>query len=247
MPLEVREAQEKLLPAGTTLWGVLEHLDEYWKHEGTLHNYYCTEEYSKVQAVAGRKRTSVLDQLVSVLAKDLDDQEVGDGAMEDLVSNVRGLVGHGGVIVVGGGYLGQKARPGSKYTPVVQAILKKLSQHFRIVVVDEYLTSKMCNRCETRMTPTSSRGFYCSSCNKEVNRDQNAAKNIEAVFRALAAGLRRPKYLSRANQAPTGAACPQPTLTPATQAPSGSSAPLGVGPSTGTSGVTPISGHSKKP
>ena len=34
MPLEVREAQEKLLPAGTTLWGVLEHLDEYWKVGG---------------------------------------------------------------------------------------------------------------------------------------------------------------------------------------------------------------------
>jgi hypothetical protein len=52
--------------------------------------------------------------------------------------------------------------------------------------------------------------------------------------------------------------CPPPILPPThalfqtpphigTQAPSGSSAPLGVGPSTGTAGVTPISGHSKKP
>ena len=109
------------------------------QHADTLHNHYCSVEHSKLEVHAQRKRTSVLDQLVSELARDLEtapSREVAT-SLDDLVDNLRIAVGDGGVIVVGGGYLGQKARPGSKYTPVVQAILKKLAKHFRIVVVDE--------------------------------------------------------------------------------------------------------------
>jgi len=130
-------------------------------------------------------------------------------------------------------------------------LLKELSLYFPILVVDEFLTSKMCAGCEKRMEASSRRGFFCKSCNEEVNRDQNAARNIEAVYKALAAGTPRPDYLSRRNnkgqkaqEVPTGAS-PTPTLAPSQATPG--SPPLGVGPSTGAAaGVTPISGHSKK-
>ena len=53
-----------------------------------------------------------------------------------------------------------------------------------------------------------------------LHRDQNAARNIEAVYKALAAGESRPDYLSRRNnkgqkaqEVPTGAS-PTPTLAP---------------------------------
>ena len=53
-----------------------------------------------------------------------------------------------------------------------------------------------------------------------LHRDQNAARNIEAVYKALAAGEPRPDYLSRRNnkgqkaqEVPTGAS-PTPTLAP---------------------------------
>jgi hypothetical protein len=53
-----------------------------------------------------------------------------------------------------------------------------------------------------------------------LHRDQNAARNIEAVYKALAAGTPRPDYLSRRNnkgqkaqEVPTGAS-PTPTLAP---------------------------------
>ena len=120
------------------------------EHADTLHNHYCSVEHSKLEVHAQRKRTSVLDQLVSELARDLEtapSREVAT-SLDDLVDNLRIAVGDGGVIVVGGGYLGQKARPGSKYTPVVQAILKKLAKHFRIVVVDEV---RACVRASVRV------------------------------------------------------------------------------------------------
>jgi len=193
------------------LWGTLQHLDAYSAHADTLHNFYCTNEHSKRQGLAQRKRTSVLDQLVSQLGKDLEEQTAGrpdaasvddaalDAAMDDLVSQVQRLVGAGGVIVVGGGYLGQKAKRGSKQTPVVQKILKRLSKFFRVVVVDEYLTSKMCHGCQTRMEQSSSRGFFCktTTCNREVNRDENGARNILRVFWAHAYDEPRPQYLAR--------------------------------------------------
>ena len=176
-----------------------------------MHNHYCSEEQSKVEAYALRKRTSVLDQLVSQLARDLEATAPGREdaaaveALDGLVDSLRNVVGDGGVIVVGGGYLGQKARAGSKRTPVVQVILKKLAKHFRVVVVDEvgacervrgwmwvcgtgavrngtlvlhcgcewwwqYLTSKMCCDCGTRMEQSSARGFLCSVCNQVKNR-----------------------------------------------------------------------------
>ena len=154
-------------------------------------------ENSTFQARAARIRASVLDQLVSKLKAQL---------------------GEHAVLVFGGGYMGSRATRGSKHPPVLQVFLKKLSQHFRLVIVDEvggegrrvprcvpptgtntlaapapyahlascgmsqvtcfslvfprpqYLTSKCCSACGTRMQPSSTRGFHCGECNITMNR-----------------------------------------------------------------------------
>jgi hypothetical protein len=110
------------------------------QHHDTLSQHYCTLRQSRIRAYAERKRTSVLDQLVSILTKDLEEQwDQGElhRRVDAVVEHLRTKVGDGGVLVVGGGFLGQKARAGSRHTPVVQLVLKKLAQYFRIVVVDE--------------------------------------------------------------------------------------------------------------
>jgi len=92
-----------------------------------LRSFFGSESHSQRRAHADRKHSSVLDQLVHFLDKDLD----------RCAQELRAAVDEGTVLVVGGGYFGQRACKGAKSTPVLQKILKKLSGYFRIVVVDE--------------------------------------------------------------------------------------------------------------
>lgn len=101
------------------------------------------------------------------------------------------------IIVVGGGYLGSRATKGCKATPVLQSLLRALAAKRRVVVVDEFLTSKTCARHKKRMVQSSQRGFTCNECGSEMNRDENAARNILEVFWAHVRGECRPEHLQR--------------------------------------------------
>jgi hypothetical protein len=48
-------------------------------------------------------------------------------------------------------YKGGRAGLGDKCTPVCKAVLHILKHNFMVVLIDEYLTSKMCHSCHNKM------------------------------------------------------------------------------------------------
>ena len=88
------------------------------------------------------------------------------------------------VIALGRNYKGMRARLGDKCTPVCKAVLDILKRHFMVVLIDEYLTSQMCNSCHTKLAARKGNSCekYCNRCGCDVDRDINAAKNMLAVF-----------------------------------------------------------------
>ena len=95
---------------------------------------------------------------------------------------------------------------------------------------DEYLTSKICNTCYQYLQQVSPREKKCNSAEcagKVFNRDDNASKNLEAVWTAWLNGKERPWYLSRNRSANSKAS------------PASTTKPLGPG--------SPASGHGASP
>jgi hypothetical protein len=89
--------------------------------------------------------------------------------------------------------------PGELAVPTTEAF-KSCSKHFKIKLIDEFRTSKMCSCCGEELTKLylgdkEIRGFRrCDSivCQRKlVSRDSNAAKNIRDCY------LERPNCLRR--------------------------------------------------
>jgi transposase len=65
-----------------------------------------------------------------------------------------------------------------------KAVLDVLKRHFKVVLIDEYLTSQMCHNCHNKLIPRigEPREKYCTHCGCDVDRGINAAMNILKVF-----------------------------------------------------------------
>ena len=93
------------------------------------------------------------------------------------------------------------ARKGAPPTPVT-LLREHLARFGCVVLLDEYLTSKTCAACGTRMRlvvrdGAATRSFHCDQCAKDVDRDANAARNLLAVFDMYMLGRGRPEPLRR--------------------------------------------------
>ena len=107
-------------------------------------------------------------------------------------------MGKGAIIAYGSAKFAPTG-PGELAVPTSSAF-KRCSKHFKIKLIDEFRTSKMCNSCEGELTKLfirdeEIRGFrQCCSivCQRKlVGRDSNAAKNIRDCY------LERPNCLRR--------------------------------------------------
>ena len=93
------------------------------------------------------------------------------------------------------------SRKGAPPTPVT-LLREHLARFGCVVLLDEYLTSKTCAACGSRMQQVvrggvATRSFHCEQCAKDVDRDANAAHNLLKVFDAYMAGTGRPEHLRR--------------------------------------------------
>lgn len=89
------------------------------------------------------------------------------------------------------------------------ALSKRCAEHYPIVFVDEFRTTKCCHGCGCELKGVKRNGYEvrglrcCSSSNclktRLVSRDLNAALNILACYRA---GTNRPKHLCRKHSSP---------------------------------------------
>ena len=136
------------------------------------------------------RKNSVLDRFFSNLGKTIDPES---GKMI--------FVGPKPVVVYGAATIHPNGK-GELSVPV-KYVHKVCTRHFHTTYANEYLTTKVCNTCHMRLHPVANksrehrRGGYpvrgllwCQTCKKFVNRDKNAAKNIDYIYRA---GIARPE------------------------------------------------------
>lgn len=57
-------------------------------------------------------------------------------------------------------------------------LVNRLKRKAKVVEVNEYCTSRVCFDCGTKCEKPKKRILHCHICNKNVNRDENAAKNM---------------------------------------------------------------------
>ncbi len=80
----------------------------------------------------------------------------------------------------------------------VTKIRDSLARQGRVVIVDEFRTSKVCHHChhETQQNRNDWGSKHCKSvCHWTFNRDVNAARNIATIFRWKLQGYERPMAL----------------------------------------------------
>ena len=115
------------------------------------------------------------------------------------------------IVAFGKAYCGRNRRGGR--VPVL-ACRRKLQSVRKVVLIDEYNTSKRCSCCGEPVAPVpgQSRKMECTACAKQFDRDTNAANNMvscliyHAVVGSRPPGLARPlqpnQFEYMANQAP---------------------------------------------
>ena len=83
-------------------------------------------------------------------------------------------------------------------TPTL-AIRRYLARFGRVVLVDEFRTSKTCNICgdEMHKHPKAWTIYSCKRCKITWSRDRNASMNIANVYRRHQKGTPRPAHLCR--------------------------------------------------
>jgi len=116
----------------------------------------------------------------------------------DRVANTVLGPNHDRIAVFGNAVFAPSA-PGHPPVPVTK-IRNFLARKGRVVLVDEFLTSKTCHRCLglTAQSATSFTSKHCQSvCHSTWNRDVNAARNIGRLFRVHMAGQQRPRQFCR--------------------------------------------------
>lgn len=105
---------------------------------------------------------------------------------------------HSRIAVFGDGVFPSSMR-GIPPAPVTK-VRNYLARKGRVVLVDEYRTSKICHKCYSEMEQHPSRHTtkHCKSvCRLSRNRDGNAAQNIATLFKAHMSGLPRPVAMRR--------------------------------------------------
>jgi hypothetical protein len=114
------------------------------------------------------------------------------------------------VLCVGDAFWTTKSRRGTKHASCVPALLRFLARHLRVVMVDEFRTSKLCacGDCSGAMAYDSvTRAGPCSECGKSKDRDENAASNMLAIAYSYMTTGERPEKLQRKEDAAEGAPC----------------------------------------
>ena len=113
------------------------------------------------------------------------------------------------VVAFGANYFGRGCRHGDSAGPAcVKAIRRMLAKHRRVVLIDEYNTTKMHYACRKELVPHADPKLWhersCVHCAQDfVHRDTNAALNILRVWTTYvqadvnAKTEARPTYLSR--------------------------------------------------
>jgi len=152
-------------------------------HDRVQETYFCSASHRSRRLVWTGRHRHGLAEVEKCLLGDKD-----RGLEADVADTV---------IAFGAGFRHRRSQPGEEFGPCpVAGIIRSLARHIRVVMVDEFYTSQKCAQCGGQLELTGRQG-YCSGCKVAMDRDVNAARNIQAVALHRLAGQERPKALQR--------------------------------------------------
>ena len=100
------------------------------------------------------------------------------------------------VVFWGANFNGQRSLKGDRHGPsLTRALRRRFALTRRVVLVNEYLTSKTCCVCGARGEANLAREFVCDRCGTVTDRDWGAARNIDKVWRQYFYDGQRPAGL----------------------------------------------------
>jgi len=105
-------------------------------------------------------------------------------------------------VYFGAGYKGGAAMKGVNVggSPIVKSLIRALATRAVVFLVDEAYTSQMCSQCKKQLTALhSARDKFCEHCWLHVDRDCNAALNIQTIVQHMVreGSEARPEHLPR--------------------------------------------------
>ena len=86
------------------------------------------------------------------------------------------------IVVWGANFFGEKAVTGEQGLPPSRALCRQFAVRRRVVLVNEYHTSKHSCCCGTPVRFLANRVVQCTECEQKHDRDVNGAKNIKRVW-----------------------------------------------------------------
>lgn len=161
-----------------SIYSLCARLRDVWiPHWDTLWQHYGTRWWGHQRFGQAKKEQRVLDKIANTVLGPQHDRVAvfGDGVFPPSMKGV----------------------PPAPVTKVRNFLARK----GRVVLVDEYRTSKVCHRCHNEMMqhPHVHATKHCQSesCSWSWNRDANAARNIAHLFECHLAGRARPAAFAR--------------------------------------------------
>ena len=162
-----------------SLQGFVEHCVVFLRHHQALNKFSSSRTHLDVKLWTAGCRRSAIQRVCNILAPTKDT-----------------------VVFIGDGFCNSWAATGvRRRAPVaLRAVVQQLCRLVRVVIVNEYRTSKACCECkdvDAEMHPDSAdwRLLRCDHCGHVTNRDRNGARNIEAVVLQWQLEGTRPRHL----------------------------------------------------
>ena len=187
------ELQNSIKQAGVPTSGLfLEHINSVLKVEDDLLNFYCTPKVKRLNWDSYIMRDKTIANVMNDFRKRANGRTM--------------LIGMGNA-GFGHCYKGHAPTPKGK-------LLKKLNEHFKVKMIDEFMTSQKCHHCHSHMKPVKHKRIdkngtlnvsvvrgvkQCATtkCLVTHNRDINAAKNMLHLLRTEMDGQSRPDAFKR--------------------------------------------------
>lgn len=117
----------------------------------------------------------------------------------DSVVNRIGNLKHGksALHCLGANFRGRRALPGERNgAPPIKGIERVCARHHLLVRSEEFHTTRRCFACGSKMQDTANlKVMHCSTCDKFVPRDRNAAGNLWLAWMCCVLTGQRPPHL----------------------------------------------------
>lgn len=158
VPSTVSDCQDARSHASPLRGGVVTHvvsLMVFFATVGAITQFYGSRTWRSMRFIAFRRRQSLYDTLVNKYAPDKRT-----------------------IIAFGANFYGRRCATGESGTAPCRSLRRKFARCRRVVLINEYNTSKKSSCCGSPNVMLADRQVQCPTCGEQRDRDLNGALNI---------------------------------------------------------------------